>query len=167
MWLRQLVSIAVLPFTVTVLVPVWIAGRRGLGFAPIASPTDVALVAVGALVAAAGLGLFGWCLVLFWTRGKGTLAPWDPPRRFVVSGPYRYVRNPMITGVLLVLVGEACLVRAVELAEWAATFAVINAIYIPMTEEPILEARFGGEYRAYCEAVPRFVPRVTPWQGAP
>jgi len=82
----------------------------------------------------------------------------------VAEGPYRHVRNPMISGVLLVLVGESAVLRSISLAQWAALFAVINATYIPLTEEPILDARFGATYREYCRAVPRFIPRFRPWQ---
>src|SRR5262249_10770128 len=103
----------------------------------------------------------------FWTRGRGTLAPWDPPRQFVVAGPYRYVRNPMISGVIAILAGEACVLASRPHAGWAALFAAINAIYIPLFEEPMLAARFGEPYAAYRRHVRRFVPRLTPYQDLP
>ena len=98
------------------------------------------------------------------TEGDGTLAPWDPPRRLVVRGPYRFVRNPMISGVIFVLFSEALILRSLPLAAWAATFLVINLIYIPLSEEPMLRARFGDDYEEYCRHVRRFLPRVRPWQ---
>jgi protein-S-isoprenylcysteine O-methyltransferase Ste14 len=165
MLLRQLLSIAILPFTVTVVVPVWIARRNAIAVERPQDASDVALIAAGGVVLAIGLALFVSSLYLFWTRGRGTLAPWDPPRQFVAAGPYRYVRNPMISGVILILVAEALIVRAWPLAEWAATFFVINLIYIPLVEEPMLDARFGDSYLTYKKHVRRFIPRVAPWSG--
>jgi protein-S-isoprenylcysteine O-methyltransferase Ste14 len=164
MLLRQLLAIAILPGSAAVLVPLWLARRRPPPAWP-TTPLEMVTVAAGVLLTVAGLGVFGWCLRLFW-RGRGTLAPWDPPRQFVAAGPYRYVRNPMITGVFLVLVGEAAILRSGAAAGWALLFAVINAVYIPLSEEPGLEARFGASYRAYCAAVPRFVPRRHPYPDA-
>ena len=96
-------------------------------------------------------------------EGKGTLAPWDPPRRLVVRGPYAYVRNPMISGVVFVLFGEALLLLSRPHLEWALLFLLINAVYIPLLEEPLLRERFGDEYREYSRHVPRLMPRLTPW----
>jgi protein-S-isoprenylcysteine O-methyltransferase Ste14 len=160
MTIRQLVSIVLLPVTVTVLVPMWIARRTGT---TVTAPTDVASVlaiGVGIGSAAVGLTLFTWSLYYFWTRGRGTLAPWDPPRRFVVSGPYRFVRNPMISGVIFLLIAEACVLRSRPHAEWAGLFTLINLVYIPLIEEPLLRARFGAPYERYVKSVRRFVPRI-------
>ena len=103
---------------------------------------------------------------LFATRGEGTLAPWDPPRKLVVEGPYRHVRNPMISGVWFLLAGEALILGSVGIAIWLAAFAAANMVYMPLVEEPGLERRFGDDYRAYKRAVPAWIPRVTPWSGA-
>jgi protein-S-isoprenylcysteine O-methyltransferase Ste14 len=162
MLVRQLASIAALPFTVAVLVPLWLLGRQPT---PPSWPATAAVAAGGALLLC-GLALFAWCVRLFWRRGRGTLAPWDPPRHFVAEGPYRHVRNPMITGVFLVLVGEALILRSGALGWWVVVFAAINAVYIPLSEEPGLEARFGASYRAYRQAVPRFVPRRRAYRGS-
>jgi protein-S-isoprenylcysteine O-methyltransferase Ste14 len=160
MLIRQLASVAILPFTMTVMIPLWIARRNGIRFVPPPDAAGIALVLAGLALLAGGLALFAACLFLFWTRGRGTLAPWDPPRRFVAEGPYRFVRNPMISGVIFVLAGEACLLRSAPLAQWAALFALINLVYIPLVEEPMLAARFGETYAHYVGAVPRFVPRL-------
>jgi protein-S-isoprenylcysteine O-methyltransferase Ste14 len=164
MLLRQLVSVALLPFTVAVVIPSWIARAAAASFKLPHSVADVVAFAAGCLSIAVGLVLFASSFFLFWTRGRGTLAPWDPPRHFVVSGPYRYVRNPMISGVILLLAGEALLLQSRALGEWAGAFAVINLIYIPLLEEPMLEARFGDAYRAYKRNVRMFVPRISPWR---
>ena len=111
-----------------------------------------------------GLLLFGASLRRFATEGEGTLAPWDPPRRLVVRGPYRYVRNPMISGVVMVLFGEAALLLSPAHLDWALIFLGINALYIPLLEEPLLALRFGEAYREYCRHVPRLVPRWRPWE---
>jgi len=163
MFLRQLASVAILPFTVTVVIPLWIARRNRIAFLRPLDVPEIALVLTGLVLLGGGFLLFAACLYLFWTRGRGTLAPWDPPRRFVAAGPYRFVRNPMISGVILLLAGEACLFRSWPLAEWAALFALINLIYIPLVEEPSLAARFGDTYAEYLDSVPRFVPRLRPW----
>jgi protein-S-isoprenylcysteine O-methyltransferase Ste14 len=163
MLLRQLLSIAILPFTVTVIIPRWIARRNAITVDAPHGIGDVVAIAAGAVALAAGIALFASSLYMFWTRGRGTLAPWDPPRHFVVSGPYRYVRNPMISGVILILVAEALVARSWPLAEWAAAFVVINLIYTPLIEEPMLDARFGSSYAEYKRNVRRFIPRLTPW----
>jgi protein-S-isoprenylcysteine O-methyltransferase Ste14 len=164
--LRHLLAVAVLPFTVAVIVPVSIARRAGITPALGESASDVAVQVAGVFVFLAGLVLFFASLRRF-AEGDGTLAPWDPPRRLVVRGPYRFVRNPMISGVLFVLFGEALVLRSRPHAEWAVTFLVINLVYIPLLEEPMLEARFGDGWRQYCRNVPRFLPRLRPWTAPP
>jgi len=161
--LRHLLAIAALPFTVAVLVPAWIARRNATTLALGSSAGAVALQVLGAALLAVGLRLFAASLHRFVTEGHGTLAPWDPPRELVVRGPYRFVRNPMISGVLFLLFGESLLLLSWPHAEWATTFLVINAIYIPLFEEPSLERRFGEAYREYCRHVRRFLPRLHPW----
>ena len=167
MLIRQLLSVIALPFTMTIAIPIWIARRNHVSFV---TPVDVpgfALVVIGCVVLGGGLVLFVSCVFYFWTRGRGTLAPWDPPRQFVADGPYRFVRNPMISGVIFVLAGEACIWRSRPLAEWATLFALINLIYIPLIEEPMLAARFGDTYTRYTQAVGRFIPRLRPWTPDP
>lgn len=104
--------------------------------------------------------------VLNFTRiGQGTPAPWDPPRALVVRGVYRHVRNPMISGVICVLLAEALVFQSLPLLVWAAIFIAANMVYIPIFEEPGLERRFGEPYRIYKANVPRWLPRLTPWKG--
>ena len=119
--------------------------------------------ALGALVLAAGLALFVWTVRLFVQIGRGTLAPWDATRRLVVEGPYRYVRNPMITTVLTILIGEALTLGNLWIAVEAAVFFTINAIFFPLSEEPGLRQRFGAEYDEYARNVPRWLPRLRAW----
>lgn len=153
---RHLLSILLLPGTVTVIVPALIAGDDlGLG-AP-------AAIAAGALLIAAGLALGAWTVRLFARAGRGTLAPWDPTRRLVVEGPYRHVRNPMISAVLAILLGEAAVTGSRGLLIWFGCVFLGNWIYFVLHEEPGLERRFGDEYVAYRRHVPRWIPRRTPW----
>lgn len=102
-------------------------------------------------------------IALFATVGRGSLAPWDAPRRLVVDGVYRHVRNPMISGVAFVLAGETALLGSSSLLTWFLVFLVINGLYIPLVEERGLARRFGSDYLEYKANVPRWVPRHTPW----
>ena len=163
--LRHLLSILLLPFMVAVLVPRWLLGAYGGADGGDAPALGWASRAAGVVVFGAGFALFAWCVMLFARVGRGTLAPWDPTRRLVAAGPYRHVRNPMISGVLLMLAGEALFWRSAALALWAGTFLVINHTYFLLSEEPGLERRFGDGYRVYRANVPRWLPRATPWAG--
>jgi protein-S-isoprenylcysteine O-methyltransferase Ste14 len=163
--LRHALAIVLLPFTVTVLIPIWIAQRNGVAVTIGSSIAQVLIQLVGVTLLAMGLVLFVASLWRVTTEGKGTLAPWDPPREFVVNGPYRFVRNPMISGVILLLFGEALALRSFPHAIWAVCFLAVNFIYIPLVEEPQLERRFGESYREYCRHVRRFIPRLRPWSS--
>lgn len=103
-------------------------------------------------------------MALLATVGRGTLAPWDPTSRLVVRGPYRHVRNPMISGVLLVLLGEAAFLGSLPVLAWFAAVLAVNAVYFPLVEEPGLSRRFGEDYERYRANVPRWVPRLRPWE---
>jgi protein-S-isoprenylcysteine O-methyltransferase Ste14 len=160
---RHLIAVAVLPFTVTVLIPIWIA--RSYDVEPVigSSAGPMVLQLFGAALLCLGLLLFVASLFRFAREGKGTLAPWDPPRALVVRGPYRYVRNPMISGVIFILFGEALALLSPAHLLWAGLFLTLNLILLPLVEEPQLEKRFGEAYREYCRHVPRFIPRARPW----
>ena len=165
MWMfaRHLCAIAALPGMVAVVVPLWLARQNHV---VLTAPPDLttALVQVAGIgLLAIGLLLFSASLYYFWSRGRGTLAPWDPPRRFVIEGPYRFVRNPMISGVIFILLGEAAVLRSRPHAAWAGLIIAINMVYIPVLEEPMLAERFGESYLQYTRGVRRFLPRLSPW----
>jgi len=122
---------------------------------------------LGAIIIALGLALFVSTVRYFARLGRGTLAPWDPTERLVVAGPYRYVRNPMITAVLTILLGEAALLRSLPILVWSGIFFALNAVYFPLAEEPELRRRFGAEYDEYCANVPRWIPRRRAWIPPP
>jgi protein-S-isoprenylcysteine O-methyltransferase Ste14 len=153
--LRQAAAVVLLPGIVTVVVPALLVG------------TDVdvgwAGLAVGLPLIAVGLALVIQTVALFARVGRGTLAPWDPTERLVVRGPYRYVRNPMISGVLFILLGEAALFSSLRLLAWFGVVFALNAVYLPLIEEPGLSRRFGADYELYRAHVPRWIPRLRPW----
>lgn len=100
---------------------------------------------------------------LFLKFGDGTPAPWDPPKKLVIRGSYRYVRNPMISSVLISLTAEAVYFHSLPLLVWMGIFLLGNMIYFPLVEEKGLEKRFGQDYKEYKLNVPRWLPRLTPW----
>lgn len=160
MLLRHLLAVLLLPFVVVAAVPSWLLASwagAGTGWTYIRP--------IGAGLFACGLILFVWCVGLFARVGGGTLAPWDPTRKLVAVGPYRYVRNPMITGVAAMLLGEALFFGSWVLALWASLFVLVNHTYFVVSEEPGLARRFGESYQAYKANVPRWVPRLRPWEG--
>jgi protein-S-isoprenylcysteine O-methyltransferase Ste14 len=162
--LRHLLAILLLPVVMTIVVPFWLRMRfesidtRWHGPAVLVWP----IRALGAVVLLGGVALFAWCVSLFARVGRGTLAPWDPTQQLVAVGPYRYLRNPMITGVATVLAGQALLTGSWILAAWMLAFVAINLVYFVTVEEPGLERRFGDPYREYKARVPRWMPRRPP-----
>jgi protein-S-isoprenylcysteine O-methyltransferase Ste14 len=162
--LRHLLSILVLPFTVTVIVPLWLLRNdASRDLAPQDPAVRVLVLVAGVAALLIGVTLFIYTLARFAGEGRGTLAPWDPPRVLVVRGVYRYVRNPMISGVLFILLAEALLIGSRRIFIWLVVFLTLNLVYIPLLEEPGLAARFGEQYRIYKKNVPRWLPRVKPW----
>lgn len=112
----------------------------------------------GLLPMAAGAGALGWCIRDFAVTGRGTLAPIDPCQQLVVTGLYRYVRNPMYLGVLLVLLGEAAVFGSRWLLGYAGlVFGAFHAMVVGY-EERALRRRFGAAYEQYCQAVQRWWP---------
>jgi len=152
--IRTLIFTVLVPGFWTVVMPYWLLPRgvrpdvRGAG-------------AAGWLLIAAGIALYFACA--FWgfaVRGKGTPLPLDPPKKLVVEGPYRIVRNPMYWGVGSIVLGEAAIFHSVALAGLAVVFAVGVIMFVLLIEEPALRQKFGAEYEGYCRQVPRWIPRV-------
>ncbi len=158
-WLR---AVLLLPGVVLVAIPAAVLIAAG-DWPPTAPAWRAPLTWAGLAIALPGLGLALWTTLLFGRHGEGTAAPWDPPTRLVVRGPYRHVRNPMISGVCALLLAEALLLASPPLAIWFLLFVLGNAVYLPRVEEPGLLRRFGEDYAEYRRRVPRWIPRVRPW----
>ena len=111
----------------------------------------------GILPVMAGIVISLWCFSDFVFRGKGTPVPIDPPKKLVVSGLYRLVRNPMYIGILVLLFGAAVLFKSFILIGYTACIFCLFHIFIIGFEEPSLRTKFGKEYEEYCNLVPRWI----------
>lgn len=152
------------PIVVCIVIPFLIViFERQLIDRPVITPITSLLV-VGILICVVGLILFIATIRIFIRIGKGTIMPWDPTRKLIVVGFYRHVRNPMILSLIIFLIGEALLFESYGIALLAAVNFVINTIYFIYSEEPGLKKRFGEEYIEYKQNVPRWIPRLKPWQ---
>jgi protein-S-isoprenylcysteine O-methyltransferase Ste14 len=145
----------ILPFIVLILVPLYIEPH-------ITADHIIALLS-GLPVICIGLYILTTNVSAFIRIGKGTLAPWSPTRKLVITGMYRYVRNPMISGVVIALAGEAITVLSLNILIWAAVFFIVNNLWFLLYEEPDLLKKFGKEYSEYKKNVPRWIPRLEPF----
>jgi protein-S-isoprenylcysteine O-methyltransferase Ste14 len=151
MFLRALFAFLVLPGVFAGLIPAWIVSsdpRRGNG-----SVFGVVPVAVGCV-------LLLWCVRDFYVAGKGTLAPWDPPKRLVIVGLYRFVRNPMYVSVLTLLTGWAVAAGSLRLGVYTVILAIAFHLRVLLFEEPRLAKLFGADWIAYKTSVRRWLPRL-------
>jgi protein-S-isoprenylcysteine O-methyltransferase Ste14 len=138
-----------------------------LGGAGIVRPAAVgALGLVGMAAVALGAAVALWCIATLAVEGRGTPAPFDPPRRLVVRGPYRLVRNPMYLGAGLALAGAAVVYRSVALVVYLIVLGLITQALVVLYEEPALGRQFGADYLAYCHQVRRWLPRLSALKSA-
>ena len=143
-------------------IPWWISGWRFP-----ASPSFYLIVQIaGGLLAAAALCVLIDSFVRFARKGLGTPAPIFPTQHLVVSGLYRYVRNPMYVAVVSIILGQALLFASLPLLEYGALVWLAFHIFVLLYEEPTLHRTFGAEYDAFRAHVPRWLPRLTAWGGA-
>ena len=134
---------------------------RLLSFAGIARPEVLeARHIIGAIITVGGVALVLWCVLTFAIVGKGTAAPFDPPRRLVVRGPYTVVRNPIYIGAGLALVGASLFYGSLALLGYTAVFFLVSHLFVILYEEPTLRRTFGTEYEEYCREVGRWLPRT-------
>ena len=119
----------------------------------------------GGILIFVGLYICWITVSLFTDHGKGTPAPWAPPKILVIIKIYRYVRNPMMIGVWCVLIGEASLFMSAGILIWFLIFFTGCMLLVPLLEEMDLEKRFGESYLEYKRHVPRWIPRINPWSG--
>ncbi len=155
----------ILPIIVMILMP-WFLMRLTsdtiIGW-PLVGPLNPLIMLIGLTLLLTGVLVMASTIRMFANIGKGTLAPWAPTQKLVIVGIYRYMRNPMITGVLLGLLGEAVILSNYAVFLWSLFFFIGNHIYFIKSEEPGLLKRFGEEFVEYFENVPRWIPRRSPW----
>ncbi|HEY6218996.1 MAG TPA: methyltransferase [Gemmatimonadaceae bacterium] len=153
-WLRALSFFLIAPGSIVFLVPLWINGddwtpRAG----QLGRVVAIALFAIG-------MGILLWCFRDFVVRGRGTPAPYDPPRKLVVEGLYRFTRNPMYVGIVTALFGESLWRWSSSLALYAIAVAVAFHLRVLLYEEPKLTELFGEEFLTYKRQVPRWLPTL-------
>ena len=154
LWLRTGLFTILVPGSVLFLIPFFLV-RLGVG--PRFEPGWARYLGLVPLLA--GVAVILWCFADFIRRGRGTPAPYEPPRELVVAGLYRYVRNPQYVGVVLAVVGEVLLTGAAILLGYAALLAAGYHLFVTRYEEPVLSRLFGEAYGRYRAAVPRWIPR--------
>jgi protein-S-isoprenylcysteine O-methyltransferase Ste14 len=156
------IFLVVAPGGVAVLVPWWIyrwhLAAPLLGFFP--------LRVLGVLLLAAGLPVLLDSFARFALKGLGTPAPVAPPRRLVVTGLYRRVRNPMYVAVVSLILGQGLLFGSVAVLAYGLSVWVVFHLFVLLYEEPTLRSTFGAEYEQFCAHVPRWIPRLRSWRGA-
>ncbi len=141
------------------LVLVFLPGRV-LEWSGVTPPTGRGAAQVaGLVVGLLGAGLAAWCILTLSIVGRGTPAPFDPPRRLVVVGPYRWIRNPMYLGAALALAGASLYYQSLALLAYLAGFLLATHLFVLAYEEPTLRRLFGADYEAYCHLVGRWWPR--------
>jgi protein-S-isoprenylcysteine O-methyltransferase Ste14 len=152
LWIRAIFYVLALPGIFAGLIPwlIWQTERWPQTPRPILGGVLIALGVVG----------FAWCVRDFAVRGRGTLAPWDPPRRLVIVGLYRYVRNPMYVAITLFLAGWALAAGSPVIAAYACFMLVAFNLRVLFYEEPILARSFPDDWPQYAAAVPRWLPRL-------
>ena len=152
--LKTLLWSVFVPGTITVLVPCLLLSTPFDSFRIDLS----AFRFFGLIPILVGVMIYIWCAWDFTFIGRGTPAPFDPPKELIVKGPYRYVRNPMYVFVALALVGEAMILETTILVLFAALVVTILHLWVVMYEEPDLKRRFGTSYERYCDRVRRWLP---------
>ncbi len=158
MFARALLAFLVLPGIAAIIAPPILASAdpwKGRPFMP------------GLFIMLAGSVMLIRCVRDFYVSGKGTLAPWNQPRQLVVIGLYRYMRNPMYVGVVLLVLGWSIYFTSPVLAVYSVLLAVGFHIRVLTHEEPWLGSQFGAEWDRYRTSVPRWLPRSAPWKDGP
>lgn len=153
--LKTILFTVLVPGTVTVAIPYWLVSR----FQP-RLPFEVGLLPLlGVVLIPVGAGSYLWCAWEFSMRGKGTPAVWDSPIFLVATGLYRWVRNPMYLGLLMILIGEALAFNSLALAVYVFLLGLGFHLFVIYFEEPLLQAKFGEFYSEYRKTVPRWIPK--------
>ncbi len=151
--IKNLLFTIFIPGTVAVYLPLLIAHGRSFVSEPAFLIIGIVLILIGTVV-------YGWTVYDFAVSGKGTPLPIDAPRKLVVRGLYRYVRNPMYLGVLLVILGWVWVFADLRIWLYGLVVALIAHVFVVRYEEPHLENTFKDEYVAYKASVGRWLPRI-------
>lgn len=160
------VAILALPGMVTIVIPLLIlALTNSLVFNEVFQNRDFLWLSLSFLLLIIGISLLVVTIKQFSKLGNGTLAPWDPPKTLIIEGLYSHVRNPMISGVIMIVLGEALILRSSGLWIYWLAVLILNLVYIPLVEEKRLEKKYGEAYITYKNNVPRWIPRLTAWDG--
>jgi protein-S-isoprenylcysteine O-methyltransferase Ste14 len=146
---RALLAFLALPGIVAIALPAWFAAAE--------LRSAHAFHSVGLLPLLGGLGLLLWCVREFYVSGKGTLAPWSPPKHLVASGPYRFSRNPMYVAVCLMLIGWALAFASSRLGVYCLFVVVAFQLRVVYGEEPWLARTHGEAWADYRARVPRWL----------
>ena len=153
--LRSIFFTFLQPGTVTVLIPYWLISSQSAG----AFSNHQALRYLGLPLILIGSAGLLWCIWDFFSAGRGTISPIDPPKHLVIRGLYRYVRNPMYVSVVTILLGEAMFFMSRPVLIEAGVFIVLANLFVAYYEEPALRRRFGESYESYSQTVRRWIPR--------
>jgi protein-S-isoprenylcysteine O-methyltransferase Ste14 len=151
----------VAPGTVVGLVPWWISKWK---VQPV-PPGFLLVQLVGILILAGSILLLLEAFARFALQGLGTPAPVSPTRHLVVTGFYRYVRNPMYVAVISAILGQSMILGNLTLVLYAALSWLVSHLFVVIYEEPTLRRKFGDEYAEFCANVPRWIPQLRPWSG--
>src|SRR5436190_17550817 len=143
------------PGTVTVLIPYWLISSRRTGVLSSHQP----LRYLGVPLIVIGIAGLLWCIWDFFSEGRGTISPIDPPKHLVVRGLYKYVRNPMYVAVVTTLAGEAIFFMSLPVLIEAGVFIILANLFVRYYEEPALRRQFGESYERYTQTVGRWIPR--------
>lgn len=152
--LRNLFFTILQPGVVVALVPYLILRCTGREAVP---PVWGATHFIGAGLMVIGVVIAGSCILRFATEGKGTLSPLDPTKKLVIRGLYKYSRNPMYVGVMLILSGETLFYWSPALAIYSVVVFIGFNLFIILHEEPRCRRDFGNEYAEYCQNVRRWL----------
>ena len=155
LFLRSVFFTILQPGTVAVLIPYWLISSRSDGVLPSHQP----LRYLGLPLIVIGAATLLWCIWDFFSSGRGTISPIDPPKHLVVRGLYRYVRNPMYVAVVIVLWGEAVFFMSQAVLIEAAIFFLLANLFVMLYEEPTLRRKFGDSYKNYTQTVGRWIPK--------
>ena len=135
------------------------APARLLERAGIVSPETIGVQQIaGIVIGTLGMAVALWCVFTFTSKGKGTPAPFDAPRKLVVQGPYRYIRNPMYLGAGVALAAAALYYGSMTLLVYTGLFLLLTHLFVMWYEEPTLRRTFGQEYENYRQLVGRWWP---------